>query len=328
MVLSWRYSRQWWAARLHFLLPALMALGQIVFLRGYLPAPLNNYSGWDVHIPLQDFQAAPALCRRVLFWLMVDGEFIVLGIGGLLLAWSLRRREENRAFFKQPIIPLFVMSIAFFVFVNSYRYSRNWGDSNKFVLFMNFWLAVILGQQVVVLGKERWIGKSITGFILALSLVPHLYDSFAVRLLRFGPATLFSKSETLAALWIKQNTKPDDVFVNTTFEAKNFVSALAGREVLLGMYKMAQPYYDPRVDDGIKALYTRGDFSVVRNYGVSYIIVSAREKADYKLNSIFDRPAGLAFLAESYGEPSVRIYSTEKLMQNLSPAPPALLNSK
>ena len=271
------------------------------------------------HLPLQDFQKVPMLLRTAVYWLFVDGEYLVLGGLGLALAYGFRRREETKVFFRQPILPFLGVSFAFFVLINFYRFSRSWGDSNKFVMFLNFWLSLIFGQTLAALeSTRRAIGKILTFMVLGLALGPYLFD-LQIHF-RQPPPELFSKADALAALWVVQHTGPEDVFVTTPLTVVDFVPALAGRAFLHGMYVNTQPYYDPRIEEDIRRLYENADFEILRKYSAQYVRVSANERRRYHLHPVFDQPAGLVYSEESRDYNSIRIYDARALVHQPPPS--------
>jgi hypothetical protein len=232
-----------------------------------------------------------------------------------VMAYAFRRREEIKAFFHQPVFPLLAVTFCFFLLVNFYRFSRNWGDSNKFIMFLNFWLSLIFGQMVtVLLATRRLVGKIIALVALSLAVGPYL---FHLRIdLRGSPSELFSKADALAALWVTQHTESDDVFVNSPLTVVDFIPALAGRGVLHGMYVTTLPYYDPRLPSEIQRLYENADFGVLRAHSVQYVRVSDIERRQYHINPIFDQPDGLVYSGETRNFNSIRIYSAKALLES------------
>lgn len=316
MLVLIHHRKRWVRDSLYFLLPGLLAGLQVLYFKGYSPGFTAQYSGWDAmrHLPLQDFQRVPGLFRSAVYWFFVDGEFLVFGGLGLVMAYWFRRREETKVFFQQPILPFLGVSAFFFVLINFYRFSRNWGDSNKFVMFLNLWLSLIFGQMLtILLATRRSLGKILALLALSLALGPYLFH-LQTQLFR-PPAGLFSKADALAALWITQHTEANDAFVTTPQTLVDFVSALAGRSLLHGMYVTTQPYYDPRIQEGIQRLYENADFGVLRAHSVQYIKISADERRQYHLNSIFDQPLGLVYSDGSHDDNSIRIYNATTLIE-------------
>jgi hypothetical protein len=159
---------------------------------------------------------------------------------------------------------------------------------------------------------------------LGLALGPCLFD-LQIHF-RQPPPELFSKADALAALWTAQHTGPDDVFVTTPHTMVDFIPALAGRGVLHGMYVNTQPYYDPRIEEGIRRLYENADFQILREHPAQYVRVSANERRQYHLHPIFDQPAGLVYSEGSRDYNSIRIYDARGLSENHQqpPAEPPL----
>jgi hypothetical protein len=121
----------------------------------------------------------------------------------------------------------------------------------------------------------------------------HLHDQFA------GPG-----DERLVA-WVKQNTDPGDVFL-TTDRPNNPISALAGRQIVLGypgwLYNFSIPY-DQRIAAVRAALAGNVEDPLVRQYQPDYLAVQGSEGSNWPV----DREA-LKHLQVSYSSPEWTIY--------------------
>lgn len=296
-------------------LPLVVALAQLAYIKLCCPGFTPQYSGWDVgeRLSSQEIAWIPHLFRRAVFWILVDGDFLVTGLiaaGVLLLR---RQRPENRAYTRSAFLPLLAIFVSFFLLINFYRFSRNWGDSNKFVLFLNLWIAVLVGHQFSSFARD-WRAKCAAIFVLVWILAPHLFNVVA-HLRR--DRVLFSGEDALAATWIKGHTEPAEVFVTCTSKPMNLVTALAGRTTLHGIFAYNHPYYEEEIANGIRRLYEYVDWKVLENHPARYILVGPQERAMYRISPVFDDEIGLVFSSSTASTSPVEIYDLDVLRRAL-----------
>jgi hypothetical protein len=291
----WRH-RGWFFARGGWWLP-LFAVGllQLFYLLFYGPAGNPAYSGWDValSLPLGDFSAFPAFTRRIVFWFFVDGDFLFWGLlfAGLALA---RRPAHPGGSDQSPPLRNFLRQWQWyfaacgfcFALINVYRYSFTWGDSNKFMLFVNLGLSL-----VIVLGAAQWPGRrqvvarALWWFFLILCVAPPAFEFYReVASAAHGKILMFHRNARAAAAWLRANTEPSSVVLTSAYNDIHFVTALAGRRTLAGIYGDSNPYRRDEQRDEIRRTYEQADFASLRLLQARYVCISGYERLKYKLD--------------------------------------------
>jgi hypothetical protein len=269
---------------------------QLLYLRLYGPPTNPAYSGWDVRnaMPLEDYAGAPAALRRVLFWFFANGDFLTWGLvfGGSALLLGLRRDAASgpgarlREFLRRWGW-YFAVCLGCFALINVYRYSFDWGDSNKFVFFLNLGLV-----GVIMLGAAQWVGRRgralshvFWGFFLLLCVLPPTYN-FYRRILAtdHDMVLLFTGNDLAAADWLRTSTQPRDVVLTSTNEQIHFVSSLAGRPARLGIYSNSNPYRPNGMAALVRQVYEECDLSVLPQLKTRFVCISRTERHHYRLH--------------------------------------------
>ncbi len=326
----WRQRRQL-APRLLPWTP-LFVLGalQLCYLRFYGPPANPTYAAWDAGtaIPSGDFSMFPPGLRRAVFWFFTNGDFF--GWAGLFFGVTLWRQLHS------PTPPLgrllrrwrwyFAVCGAFFLLINFYRYSPAWGDSNKFILFLNLGLALTIakGATLTFGAAQRRRAAVLWGFLLALCVWPYVYE--IVEAARSPMNMIFSAEECRAAKWLQQTTRRSDIVLTAAYNDVHFVSALAGRPTLAGINAQTDLYRQDARAELIRRFYEDGDFGVLPVLHARYVCLCRRERLRYKLNPVWRelmlRPGAVAF---HDGGPddfdSVYIFAASTLLSQ-QPAPP------
>lgn len=306
----------------------VLMLAQLAYLAGYGPPVHADFSGWDARdsLPLGEFAGVPMLPARVIFWFFVDGDFLLPGL--LLAAVALAARRwltgatwcELRRYLGEQRW-LLAAGLAALVGVNFYRYSFDWGDSNKFVLFLNLALT-----PVIVFGVAAWRDRGwrvASGFcwtlLMGLSLwAPgFIFYHDAVRKPP-GSELLFQHAGVAAAAWLRAETQPEDVVLTSANNIVHFVTSLAGRPTLAGLYGMSNPYRQDERVATIRKIYAEGELWRLRELGVRYVCLSRNERRRYRIHPIWrelsERGEAVAW---HEGEPgdydSVFIFDVRKL---------------
>jgi hypothetical protein len=274
-----------------------LALGvlQLLYLGAYGPPAHPAWSEWDAtrSMPLGDFGAVPAWLRRPVFWFFVNGDFFGWGAVFAALAWwrpaavaAPGAAAAGRAFLLRWRW-FFAVTLGAFAVINFYRYSFFWGDSNKFVLYLNLGLAL-----VIALGAARWLGSrrawlshALWTFFVLLCVVPHTYGFYANVLARpHGKILLFERNGMAAAAWLDAVERPGDLVVTAAYNTLHFVTPLAGLPTLAGIYGDSNPYRQDDRGDLLRRLYEQADFAVARQLGGTYVCVSRNERRKYRLH--------------------------------------------
>lgn len=334
-VLPWLWrERKWFLARYRVWAP-LFALGvlQLLYLAFYGPDTNPAFSSWDVRasMPLDEFTGVPHWLRRPLFWFFIDGDFLFWAVALVLplaAAWLWGRgrprsagAERFAAFLRQWRWFLGV-GLGVFVFVNVYRYSFDWGDSNKFVLFLNLGLTGLLvvgAAQWVDRPRTRWLSLTMWWFLFGLSVASPAYAFYEdVIASPDGKILLFHRSGRAAALWLRQNTDPDDVVLTAANNIIHFVTPLAARPTLAGIYGSSNPYRQDERRVQIRRIYQDWDLRPLHELGVRYVCVSRAERRRYRLHpkwrELMEKGTAVVY---NYGGPqdfeSVFIFDAEAL---------------
>ena len=229
-------------------LAGLVALPQVVFI--YLSLKLNSsyeivpWFGWMACTHGSD----PFVCdANVLgtdssvlwFWLKNFGVIFIVWLVGIL-AYSLKK---GKAELNELVLP----SIVLFVLPNVFLF-QPWEFDNNKILFWWWVLAVALSLSLLD-SKEtsRQFSKKWLSVISYSLLVIFVFSSSFAGVIdvvyRLGPGLKIEKNERSfgyygeeelkIAGWIKQNTKPNDIFLTTT-QPTQFVPMLSGRAIYLG----------------------------------------------------------------------------------------------
>jgi hypothetical protein len=269
------------------LLPIMLAIGQIWFLISQ-PKALN-FSGFDVNElggGLTELNILfPPLLSRIIFWIRVAGFPLILGFIGVFFYF-----RENKDFSlkslegrKNIILSIFfLIFLAFFLLINFYRISPNWGDSNKIFLYFNLMLSLFAG----ILLKE-WFEKNRLGKVLSIvlimisSILPSLLEASSI-FIRPG-AVLFSACDRNTANWIKINTPNNAIFL-TSDDVIHYVPSLGGRKVVNGSYTWQTGFEKPEARGDVKKIYLTGDQNILQKYNISYILVGPQEKRNFMVN--------------------------------------------
>lgn len=287
-------NRAWFGVKYVFWAPALaLGLSQLLYLFYYGPPQSSSYSGWDAlrSIPLESFQVFPRIGRFVIFWIFVNGDFFVWGLG--IIAWVLvsswLRPKVN---YNPSLVFLvewrwyFVVCGFCFLLINFYRYSASWGDSNKFVLFLNLGLALAIASGAAQLNKTRkGCANIIWVFLITLSIAPAAYEFYSgIVIAPHGKILMFRKSEQAAAKWLRDFVGSSEVVLTGAYDIVHFVTPLGGAPTLAGIYADSNPYLQPSRAEQIRRIYEDAAFELLDKLNVRYICVSVNERSKYKLH--------------------------------------------
>jgi hypothetical protein len=287
---SWFFSQ--WRAWLPFFALGLL---QLIYLQAYGPPTHPAYSSWDAtaSLPLNEYSIFPRYLRRLVFWFFVNGDFLGWGAFFVGLAFLLRLRQRDPG----PGAPLlgflhhwrwyFAVCLTIFVVINFYRYSFSWGDSNKFVLFLNLGLAL-----VITLGAARWITTRLAPlslvfwwFFAVLCVAPHAYGFYRnVLAAPHGKILLFEPNGRAAARWLQTVHQTDELVVTAPYNLIHFVTPLAGFPTLAGIYADSNPYRQDEREAQIRRIYEQADLRLLRELGATYVCISRNERRKVTLH--------------------------------------------
>ena len=256
---------------------------QLAFILSQPKVP--GFSGFDVAAHLGDLPEIPALLgfKRPLFWLRAAGATLVPGLIGLGIGLAgLRRRPPAARRLDLALLPLLLVGAGYFVLINFYRFTPNWGDSNKFFLYLNLLLCLYAGRFVALLWQGSRGGRLVAAGLLGFcALVPTTIEWIS----RYQRDTerLFSGGDQLVADWIRLNTPKDAIFL-TANSFVHPVTALAGRRVVNGSYTRETGYADERLEALVARAYRQADPALIEQVPVSYVFAGPEEDTLYYIN--------------------------------------------
>jgi len=269
------------------LIPLILAIGQIWFILSQPKAP--GFSGFDVHTlggGLTDLNILDSkFLTRIVFWIRAAGFPLIVGCAGLIV-----HVLKNRVFSLHSIdgrsntilLIFFTIPLLFFLLINFYRFSPNWGDSNKFFLYFDVMLAIFAGK---LLGswfkKNRWAKTCAVVVLFIAAIGPSLFEAYVV--FSKPGSLLFTGCNRNVAFWIKLNTSRDAVFL-TSDDVIHYVPSLAGRRVVDGSYTWNTGFKKPGIDSDVRTIYRTGNRMLLRRYGVTHLLVGPQERRRYTIN--------------------------------------------
>lgn len=322
----WLLSRAWWWG------PVLViGVLQLLYFCAYGPPTNPGYSGWDVGatLPLGEFAGLPRLARRLVFWFFVNGDFFFWGVVFAASALCFRAGPAAKAGSSGRVRQFlrqwgwyFAVCAGFFVLINFYRYSFVWGDSNKFVLFFNLGLTL-----VIVLGAAQWLGRRSRAlsyvfwwFFFLLCAVPPAYNFYwRILLTDHDMILLFTQNDLDAAQWLKTAMQPGDVILTSANDQIHFVTSLAGRPTRVGIYGGSNPYRPDGLGETIRRIYEGGEFQLLPQLNTRFVCISAQERRHYRLHPKWDElmTKGTAVVFHAGGDiddnTSVYIFDSNRL---------------
>ena len=295
------FHRGAWVKALTLLLAAIPVSLQLAFI--FSQPKTAGFSGFDVPTQLGALPELPDVLhlKRLFFWVRVAGFPFVLGtLGWLLCLLHLRRQPAAARREALALAALFAVGVFYFFVINVYRFSPNWGDSNKFFLYWNLALCTYAGWLLSRLWDNSRAHRILAVTLVALgALIPSAAE-FQLRLRRESE-TLFTASDQLAADWIKLNTPPDAVFLSAN-TVVHLVPALAGRRVVNGAYTRETGFADNSIEELVSQAYRDADPALITSLHVTHVIIGPSEEGRYHINRVtWDRRHRLIYDQTSRG---------------------------
>jgi hypothetical protein len=135
----------------------------------------------------------------------------------------------------------------------------------------------------------------------------------------YGSVLLLTGDERAAARWLRSSTRPSDVVLTGAYGYIHFVSSLAGRPVLAGLYGDSSPYRQDDRREEIRRIYEEGDLRALRKLGPQFVCISRYERDRYKLHPCWQefikKPGVLVFQATSEDCYAVYILDARRLLE-------------
>jgi hypothetical protein len=257
-----RPTRVWLA----FWLPAVfLALPRLAPLAGHVAGSsfAHFQPGWRGH-------HEPSW---LLFWLRNVGLPTLLIIpAGIYAPRPLR-------LFYLPFLALLIFSLLLILSPNDY-------DNLK---LMYYWYAatciLIAGWLVGLASRRRWLVP--VGFVVLVSTASGV---LALTYELQSTSLMFNRDEVAAAAFVRENTASRSLFL-TAPSLHQPILSLAGRPILRGatawLWSHGYPFAEREAD--VRAIYAGRDDApeLLRYYGVDYIYLGSRERAELKANHDF-----------------------------------------
>ena len=198
------------------------------------------------------------------FWLEVFGPVVAIGFAGMLL---LNKRQ----------LLLFVPPLILFAIINFLWFPPGFGDSNKYTLYLLFFLgfacAVLLQR---LFNSKRRLFKAIA-LILLLSII---LNGFAEEYFDFAAVYPVANNLALnASSWLLSNTNSSSLFVTNCYLGTfDYLPTIAARRTLLDIKTYTQPlgiynYNMTRVSADINGFMQNPSCSFAKKYNVSYLVI-------------------------------------------------------
>ncbi|MCG6552508.1 MAG: hypothetical protein L7F77_09290 [Candidatus Magnetominusculus sp. LBB02] len=267
------------------LLPVLVGVTQILMLMSGQRSAY--YSGFDVHRLggglTQMSVLNSAIIARVLFWIRAAGTPLIFGTAAACYYFKKNRDFSYISGSKNIFLMVFIIiNVIFFITINVYRFTPNWGDSNKFFLYLTLCLSIFMGSVTWHFFTKRGVAAkaAVVGLVLFCGVAPLLVETYTV--FSRQPVELFSACDKKVADWIKVNTAADAVFL-TSNSVVHFIAPLTGRAVVDGAYNWETGYDKPDRRENIKKIFTTGGHDLIMKYNIDYIVLSRYERGAFTI---------------------------------------------
>ena len=214
-----------------------------------------------------------------------------IGLPFILILLSLLEKNEKRRF---------IASGAFLIFLAAefIQFQPNVYDNNK-LFYIWYMLCAVLAADygLELLGRLKGLRAR---YVLAVMACIACFSTGLLAVAREWKSDyqMFSSTDVEAAEFVEQNTPEHATFLTDYSWHINFVSSLAGRDIVCGpdtwLYYHGFSTGDRHAD--IRAFYAdpNGNLNVLEKYGVDYILVGPNERSrmtvnESALNALFPR---------------------------------------
>lgn len=209
----------------------------------------------------------------LLFWLRNVGLPTLL----IIPAWIYAPRSLR--LFYLPFLVLLVFSLMLILSPNDY-------DNLKLMYYWYAATCVLVASWLVGLSsKRRWLVPVVLAVFVSIAS-----GALALTYELRSKSLMFSRDEVAAAAFVREKTEPRSLFLVAPSLHQSILS-LAGRPVVRGptawLWSHGYPFAEREAD--VRAIYAGRDdaLELLRYYGVDYVYVGPRERADLKANADF-----------------------------------------
>jgi hypothetical protein len=313
---------------------AMLLAGVVVGLQlGFILSQekTRGFSGFDVAKQLGALPEIPRFLhlQRCWFWVRAGGVPLVLGLIAVLISFRLPPREAKSGRRGEiALLALLGVTGFFFLVINVYRFTPNWGDSNKFFLYFDLALCIYSGRLLAFLwqGSRSW--RIVAGLLVSVGAVVPTASEWIGRYGR-EPERLFSAGDRLVAEWIRLNTQKDAVFL-TANSTVHLVPAFAGRRVVNGSYTRETGFGDEATEALVARAYREADPALITKCKVTHIFVGPAEEGLYhvdratmgrRFKTSFDQDClGVRYSIYEVGEQSAEAIRRDREVETSRPA--------
>ncbi|MBF0456737.1 MAG: hypothetical protein HQK99_02460 [Nitrospirae bacterium] len=266
--------------------PVLLGVVQILLMMSGQRSAA--YSGFDVHKLgggiNQMMVLNSAIIARLLFWIRAAGPALIFGSVSAYYYFKKNRDFSFISGSKNIFLMVFIIiDVFYFIAINFYRFTPNWGDSNKFFLYFALCLSIFMGNLSWTIFKKKSITAkaAIIALILLSGVLPMAVEDYGIFTRPYS--VLFSACDRKAAEWIRGNTPVKAVFL-TDNGMVHFVPSLTGRAVVDGAYNHETGSERPGREDAIGKIFSTGDYDLIKRYNIDFIVVSRYERGRFAVN--------------------------------------------
>jgi len=241
------------------LFASLLALPQLTYQFGGNIPLISFRPGYLINYPL----TTP---KFLSYWFQNLGLSLILIPLGFLLANKIAKK-------------LFLVILPLFLIGNLFQFSPEIAANHKF-----FNLFIIIGNMFSAFAiwwvwQKKILGKLITPILVFLMIFSGIIDFFPIKNDVFY--TIDDAPKNPDVLWIKENTPPNAVFLNSSY--LYHPASLAGRKVFLGWpyFPWSAGYNTNKRDKILHNIFSASDLqdlcSLLRLNKISYIAVTPRD---------------------------------------------------
>lgn len=266
-----------------------ISVAELLFIRLQLsPASLINLS---ITYPIWYYGGASVVSLILIhaaFWLEVFGSILVVGAAGMFV---MERKH----------LVLFVPPLIFFVVINFVWFPPGFGDSNKYTVYLIFFLAL----SSAVLLRRMFMLRSKYVKLLAVLLLISIIFSGVIADLNSVINAVYPIADNLsldASSWLLGNTSPNALFATNCYRGTfDYLPSIAGRNTLLDMRTYTEPigiynFNIGNVSTAIDNIMQNAGCKQIRQYNISYLVV---DNLDYMFGPFSCAQANYSALSSS-----------------------------